>query len=58
MFAKLVPYLCHITNKDEGFEVRTQNNSGICEYYTVHVHVHVHIHVLYTHRHVHTHIII
>ena len=33
MFAKLVPYLCHITNKDEGFEVRTQNNSGICEYY-------------------------
>lgn len=28
MFAKLIPYLCHITNKDERFEVQTPTNAG------------------------------
>ena len=29
MFAKLIPYLCHITNKDEPFEVTTHTNTGM-----------------------------
>lgn len=40
MFAKLIPYLCHITNKDEGFEVKTPTNTGIgqtCIYMYTHV---------------------
>ena len=28
MFAKLIPYLCHVTNKDEPFEVKTHSNTG------------------------------
>ena len=32
MFAKLIPFLCHLTNKDPAFEVEVTTNAGRGEY--------------------------